>query len=211
MTRLEGIGSKYPRHSRDDVVAAALSILDEQGLPELTMRRLAATLDVQPSALYWHVANKQTLLASIADQIISRTAAPGDGLGWTDATRAEAEALRDALLAFRDGAEVVASTLALGLGAGAAQKRLSDAIRAGGFNHDTSELAAAALVHFILGHVSHEQQRIQADSLGAVPREHSAGPANATTATRGREAFDFGITLLLGGLELQLPARTSSR
>lgn len=210
MTRPEGVGSKYPRHSRDDVVAAALRILDEQGLPELTMRRLAATLDVQPSALYWHVTNKQMLLASIADQIISRTAPPRDGLSWPEATRAEAEALRDALLAFRDGAEVVSSTLALGLGAGEAQKRLSDAIRAGAFDRDTSELAAAALIHFILGHVSHEQQRIQADSLGAVAKEHSADPANAATETRGREAFDFGITLLLGGLQLQVPAHTTS-
>lgn len=210
MTKADGVGSKYPRHSRDDVVAAALTILDEQGLPELTMRRLAATLDVQPSALYWHVANKQTLLASIADQIISRTAAPVDGRDWMDATRAEAEALRDALLAFRDGAEVVASTLALGLGAGAAQKRLSEAIRVGGFDQDTGALAAAAMVHFILGHVSHEQQRIQADSLGAVSREYSADPANAAIATRGRDAFDFGITLLLGGLKscsLRTPRR----
>lgn len=210
MTRPESVGSKYPRHSRDDVVAAALRILDEQGLPELTMRRLAATLDVQPSALYWHVTNKQTLLASIADQIISRTAPPRDDLSWPEATRAEAEALRDALLAFRDGAEVVSSTLALGLGAGEAQKRLSDAIRAGAFDRDTSELAAAALIHFILGHVSHEQQRIQADSLGAVSKEHSADPANAAAETRGREAFDFGITLLLGGLQLQVPAHTTS-
>jgi TetR/AcrR family tetracycline transcriptional repressor len=161
--------------------------------------------------LYWHVANKQTLLAAIADQIVSRTTPPSHGDGWMNATRGEAEALRDALLAFRDGAEVVSSTLALGLGAGTAQKRLSDAIRAGDFDHGTSELAANALLHFILGHVSHEQQRLQADSLGAVTREHSASPVDAIAEPRGREAFDFGITLLLGGLERQVPARTTSR
>jgi AcrR family transcriptional regulator len=211
MTKPESVGSKYTRHSRDDVVAAALNILDEHGLPDLTMRRLAATLDVQPSALYWHFANKQTLLASIADQIVSRATLPGQTEHeWKSATRAEAEALRDALLAFRDGAEVVSSTLALGLGAGEAQKRLSGAIRGGGFDQGRSEVAAAALLHFILGHVSHEQQRLQADSLGVVPQEHSADPANATTGARGREAFDFGITLLLTGLELQVHAGTLS-
>ena len=114
MTKAENVGAKYPRHTRADVVAAALSILDEHGLPDLTMRRLGATLDVQPSALYWHFANKQTLLASISDQIVSRAravrAADDD---WKSATRAETYALRDALLAFRDGAEVVSSTMAL--------------------------------------------------------------------------------------------------
>jgi TetR/AcrR family tetracycline transcriptional repressor len=206
MSRPEHVGPRAARHSRDDVVAAALTILDEHGLPDLTMRRLAATLDVQPSALYWHFANKQTLLASIADQIVSRATPPNHALEWKGNARAEAEALRDALLAFRDGAEVVSSTLALGLGAGEAQERLSRAIHGGGFDDRTSEIAAAALLHFILGHVSHEQQRIQADSLGVVAHKYSADPAGATAGDRGREAFDFGITLLLSGLELQAHA-----
>ena len=216
MTSAEVVGSKYPRHTRADVVSAGLTILDERGLPELTMRRLAATLDVQPSALYWHVANKQTLLALIADQIISRTAVVTDRENWIDTTSGEAQALRDALLSYRDAAEVVSSTLALGLGAGAAQQRLFAAIRAGGCDEKTSALASAAMLHFILGHVSHEQQRIQADSLGAVTANLAATPpgvtspdgaaADAVSANfaqpRGREAFDFGVTLLLQGLEV---------
>lgn len=208
MTKPEAVGSKYTRHTRDDVVAAALRILDERGLPDLTMRHLAAELDVQASALYWHFANKQTLLARIADQIVSRaTPHTHAGHDWKTSTRAEAEALRDALLAFRDGAEVVSSTLALGLGAGEAQDRLSGAIRGGGYDDEMSEVAAAAMLHFILGHVSHEQQRIQGDSLGVVTDDHSADPADATGGVHGREAFDFGITLLLSGLELQVHAK----
>ncbi len=48
------------RHSRDDVARTALRILDEHGLPDFTMRRLGAALDVQPSALYWHFPDKQS-------------------------------------------------------------------------------------------------------------------------------------------------------
>lgn len=206
MTKTENVGAKHPRHTRADVVAAALSILDEYGLPDLTMRRLGATLDVQPSALYWHFANKQTLLASIADQIVSRARAvraPDDD--WKSATRAEAYALRDALLAFRDGAEVVSSTLALGLGANQPLKLLSNSIESGGFDRRTSSIAAAALVHFILGHVSHEQQRLQADSLGVVTETYSVDPADAALVPQNLEAFDFGIILLLAGLELHQP------
>jgi AcrR family transcriptional regulator len=209
MTRSDDSGAKVTRHSRDDVVAAALTILDDQGLPDLTMRRLAATLDVQPSALYWHFANKQTLLASLADQIVARAAVPRADGDWMAGVRAEADALRDALLAFRDGAEVVSSSLALGLGAGEAQERLSVAIERGGFDRDTSGIAAAALLHFVLGHVSHEQQRLQADSLGVVTEAHSADPATAFAGDRGRAAFDFGITLLLTGLDVQARSRAT--
>jgi TetR/AcrR family tetracycline transcriptional repressor len=210
-------GAKPVRHSREDVVAAALGILDQYGLADLTMRRLGATLDVQPSALYWHFANKQTLLASIADRIVER-ARPvlhtGDDwteAGWQGATRAGAYALRDALLAFRDGAEVVSSTLALGLGAGLPLTLLSGAIERGGFDRRTSGIAAAAMVHFVLGHVSHEQQRLQADSLGVVAEAVSACPETGDSIPEALESFEFGISLLLAGLELQRrPARTSA-
>ncbi|QWT25488.1 TetR/AcrR family transcriptional regulator C-terminal domain-containing protein [Subtercola sp. PAMC28395] len=217
---------------------AALGILDELGLPDLTMRRLAAKLDVQPSALYWHFENKQALLAAVADRIIAGARVPDaardvmrdgaqarDGVSaaaserasWQLATRAEALALRDALLAYRDSAEVVSSTLALGLGAGEAHLRLAAAIASGGFDAQTSEASAAALLHYVLGHVWHEQQRLQADSLGVVAPAHAVGPESASevhatgggvSPANGTAAFEFGLTLLLGGLSLLTQARS---
>ncbi|RKN15009.1 TetR family transcriptional regulator [Micromonospora musae] len=192
----------YARNTRDDVVEAALGILDQQGLPDLTMRHLAATLGIQPSGLYWHFPNKQALLAAVSDRIIAGARnVDADGRGWQERVRAEAAALRDALLAFKDGAEVVSSTLALGLGAEELQRRLTDAIDAGGFDRETSELAAATMVHFIVGHAFHEQQRIQADSLGAVAREHALDRVDPADAPVRPRAFEFGVTLLIAGLE----------
>ncbi len=204
MPQSETVGERPARHTRDDVVMAALGILDQHGLPDLTMRRLGATLDVQPSALYWHFENKQTLLASIADRIVERArAVPHGGRDWRSATTEEAYALRDALLAFRDGAEVVSSTLALGLGAGLPLAMLTDSIARGGFGPRTSGIAASALLHFVLGHVSHEQQRLQADSLGVVADAPTENGPESDPTLLARESFDFGITLLLAGLEAQ--------
>src|SRR4051812_46795577 len=73
MAAMETGNPRQARHSRDDVVEAALRILDDYGLPDLTMRRLAASLDVQPSALYWHFPNKQALLAELADRIVANS------------------------------------------------------------------------------------------------------------------------------------------
>lgn len=201
MPRPESAG--YVRNSRDDVVSAALRILDQQGLPDLTMRHLANTLDVQPSALYWHFPNKQSLLAAVSDRIIAGArpvAATGD---WRQRLRAEAEALQDALLAYKDGAEVVSSTLALGLGAEELQRRLAGAVGFGGYDQETAELAAETMVHFIVGHAFHRQQRIQADSLGAVAGKHALDREDPADRRRDPEAFDFGIALLVAGLEAQ--------
>lgn len=192
------------------MVEAALRILDDLGLPDLTMRRLAASLDVQPSALYWHFPNKQTLLAELADRIVATRPSvgaavdgPGEDADWADSVRAEAAALRDALLAYRDGAEVVSSTLALGLGSPDTVDRLARAVARGGFDAETSRRAATALLHFVLGHVSHEQQRLQYDSLGVL----AAGDSSPLDEDDPAAAFAFGVDLLVGGLELSRSRR----
>ena len=193
MARAQAAG----RHTRDDVARTALRILDEHGLPDFTMRRLGAALDVQPSALYWHFPDKQSLLAELADRIVAEAASapPEEGAveaGWADRVRHAAAALRSALLAHRDGAEVVASTTALGLGATTARDTLSNAVAAGGFSEVQCAHAASALLHFVLGHVAHEQQRIQLDRLGLLP-------AGADEAHPTRD-FAFGVDLLVRGL-----------
>jgi AcrR family transcriptional regulator len=172
-------------HSADDVARTALRILDDHGLPDLTMRRLATALQVQPSALYWHFPNKQTLLAELSDRIVGRMAS-----GIPVDLHAEAHALRDALLAYRDGAEVVSSTLALGLGSSLAHDRLTAAVTAAGFDADTARRGATTVLHYVLGFVWHEQQRLQYDSLGA--REGASGLES--------EDFSFGLDLIAGGL-----------
>jgi len=205
MTTNDTPPARSQRHSRGDVVDAALAILDEHGLPDLTMRRLAATLNVQPSALYWHFENKQTLLAAVSDRIVLGARHHGE-TDWASAVRVEVDALRDALLSFRDGAEVVLSTQALGLGAGEALARLTAAIHMGDFDEPVERAAAAAFLHFLLGHVSHEQQRMQADSLGVVISSQGAKPSDLDTeARRERDSFDFGVSLLIAGLGVQSP------
>ncbi|RIJ62167.1 TetR family transcriptional regulator, partial [Clavibacter lycopersici] len=106
--------------------------------------------------------------------------------------RRTAGALRAALLAHRDGAEVVASTTAMGLGATAARDALSAAVAAGGFDEADCARAAWTLLHFVLGHVAHEQQRGQLDRLGLLP-------AGAVDEDPARD-FAFGVDLIVRGL-----------
>ena len=56
--------------TRPPILTAAIAILDEFGLADTTMRRIAKQLSVAPGALYWHFPNKQALLAGIAVELL---------------------------------------------------------------------------------------------------------------------------------------------
>ena len=182
------------RYTKADVLAAAIRLLDEVGLPDLTMRKLAATLDVQPSALYWHYDNKQSLLAEVSGTIVAFAKTPPKTNRWQENAKAQALALRDALLAFRDGAEVVSSTLALGLGADQALSRIESSIAID--DRPLAHAAAESVLFLVLGQVWHEQQRMQANSLGVVDNLNLEGTPN----------LEIGIQLILDGLSEKVKA-----
>ena len=181
-------------HHREDVVRRALHVLDTYGLADLTMRRLARDLDVQPSALYHHFVNKQTLLGAVADEIVARGPRPVAAGPWQERARSICACLRDACLAYRDGAEVVATVRAFGLGADGPYDALVAVLRG---QCDDPEVAARALIIFVLGHTMDEQAYLQAGSAGAID-----GPP--------REASDFdrGLAIFLRGLATQRDTST---
>jgi len=57
--------------TRDEVIGAALQIVDDQGLEALSMRRLGSALGVEAMALYRHVPNKDALLDLTVDRMRS--------------------------------------------------------------------------------------------------------------------------------------------
>ena len=128
-------------------------------------------------------------------------------------TLAEALALRDALLAYRDGAEVVSSTLALGLGADEALARIRVGIDAVCPDAEVARVAAESILFLILGQVWHQQQRMQADSLGVVAPAVDTKPADAAAGVGldGRGSLEFGIGLILDGLQKKLTLTHGSR
>jgi TetR/AcrR family tetracycline transcriptional repressor len=95
-----------PRRShhlnREEVVEVALSIVDAEGLPALTMRRLADALGVEAMSLYHHVPSKEALLDLTVDRMRSemrlgsRESLAGD---WKDGLAAIFGELRRVLAA----------------------------------------------------------------------------------------------------------------
>lgn len=80
--------------TRQTVVERALKIADTDGLQAVTIRRLATELGVTPTALYWHVKNKNELLSALADHLLAALVADVDpGLPWQRRLRAVVTAL----------------------------------------------------------------------------------------------------------------------
>jgi TetR/AcrR family tetracycline transcriptional repressor len=98
------------RSRRDEVLQAALGLLDEVGLDALTTRRLG----VRPGALYRHFDSEQALLNAMVDAVVSGGSGdgpprPADGT-WDEQIRTIATGARAAMLTHRDGARLGSPT-----------------------------------------------------------------------------------------------------
>lgn len=83
---------------RDQVVAAALDLVDRDGLDALSIRRLADRLDMEPMSIYKRVADKEDLLAGIAEQVWTEVAVAAPPIDeWAGWLRSLGSAVRSAI------------------------------------------------------------------------------------------------------------------
>jgi len=181
---------------RSDVVAKATQLLDDYGIADLTMRRLARELSVSPGALYWHFADKQELLGAVADGILAPAAAAVNDASWSRRVVGIGTALRDALLSSTDGAELVSASFAAGKSVRMTEilGLLTDAATEGGIDPSHADLAARTVLYYVLGFTADEQSRLQWDAAGALVEGQSVWTANPNAR------FAFGLKLLVDGI-----------
>jgi AcrR family transcriptional regulator len=133
------------------IFAAALAVIDEEGLPALNMRRLGAELGVDAMAVYRHVPNKQAILDGVVDLVMVDLAEGGDDEVCERAYRFFTS-LRAVLAAHPNVIPLVASS---GLQTGAAADkaaRLLAAIGASGLSSEQAVDAFRTLESFTLGY-----------------------------------------------------------
>lgn len=193
--------------NRAKILDAAVSILDEYGLSDLTMRRLARHLEVAPGAVYWHVAHKQELIALVARRIVEPALHPEEGAQpVSEDSQPSApslpsphdwcEELRRLLLLHRDGAEIVAAATAMSslredLHATVA-RILATAFP--GLSAADRRHGAATIVQYMLGAVVLEQSANQARELS--PADGSVSLAEDIDTARGIEIILTGLRQL---------------
>ena len=100
-----------PTLTREQIVSAAIAIVDRDGLEALSMRKLAAELGVGTMTLYHHVPDKSALYDLILDDVLSAVDLSDDDPSQPVEARMRrvAYALRRALLA-HPGAAIIAAS-----------------------------------------------------------------------------------------------------
>lgn len=146
--------------TRIKILDTAFDLLRQYGLADLSMRRLATELDVAPGALYYHVKNKQELLASLASRMVARVEFASGAEKEPDAAvllSVGCANLYAALAPVREAAEVLRMALVLHpenlLFFTRAQELFTD------LDTPNPELAARTLTHTCISLIEEEQTR----------------------------------------------------
>ena len=166
--------------TRETIITSAMAILDAYGLPDLSMRRIATNLGVQPSALYWHFESKQALLAGMAEVILADL--PDFPHGDLSRLPAWAARFHGLLMRHPSGAELVWSVLSLHNWPSDLGSQIEEGLEATGVPPDVVQGAAQGLLHLILGQAFEEDQRTQAQRLGVIKESPSKSAKNLDDA-----------------------------
>ena len=202
--------------SRERVLGAAVLLADEDGIESLTMRELGLRLGFEAMSLYNHVASKDDILDGIVDLVVGDIHVPATGTDWRSAMRERAVSAHEVLLAHPWAAMLLMSRYNIGPGMTRYLEATLGRLREGGFsiagaldawNTLDSHLYGFTLQELNLPfHVS-ETQRVSADVLTQLPADqfpHVAEVINEVMQLGRKEDFEFGLDLILDGLERTL-------
>jgi len=200
------------------IADAALGLLDEIGLDGLTMRKVAAALDVQAPALYWHVKNKRELLDEMARSLfvdaVDGVEAPRQGEDWQDWLVGLTARLRRSTTRYRDGAKVLAGTYVDDESMWRTVELTLRTLEDAGFEKSGARRVFPILLHYTVGYVIEEQARAGADYGEGDPyRSERIGsivdparyPRTAAMVTEVASAdpdaeFEYGLRVILAGI-----------
>jgi AcrR family transcriptional regulator len=142
--------------SRERIVKAAVELLDAHGENELTFRALTERLATGPGAIYWHVANKDELLAAATEGVVGAVLAVEP-----EVSRSPQEEIRAVALGLFEAVEAhpwLATQLAVqmartpwGSVAPRIFERIGRQVRALGVPERSWFVATSALVHYVFG------------------------------------------------------------
>ncbi len=206
--------TRAPRHTLDRaaIAAAALELMDEDGVRALTIRSLAARLGVAPMALYNHVSTKEDILDAAREHGLARlpTADSGvDGGPWWERIRHINLTLHRAL---REHPSLVTLLVARPLAGqapiGAAEAQLRVLVEAG-FTPEHAARAHLTLLHYAIGAAAWSSPRVESPDegravLAQLPADRYPTLAALTgplaEASYDDKQYAYGLDLLLAAL-----------
>ena len=210
------------RLSRDRILRSALRIADREGVAALSMRRLGQALGCEAMSLYNHVANKDDVLDGIVDLVIGEMEPPTpDAPDWRRAMHRRAHSAHEVLLRHPWSAALIVSRVNAGPHNLAYVDATLGCLLGAGFSFELADRAWNAIDSHVHGFTLLELNfpfepdayaTAAAAYLPSLPAEryphlHALTVEVAEGRHRGIHDFDFGLELILDGLERLLAAR----
>lgn len=203
--------------SRERLVRAAIQLADADGLDAVSLRKVAAALDVGPMRLYGYIATKEELLDLMVDAVYAEIRPTGDD--WRQVLRSVAEATRQAAHQHEWLADLIGGRPQLGPNTLAAGDAVVAAMS--GVDLDTVVPAVAAVNAYVVGAVRREiaeRRAERASGMNIKQFQAAYGPYLVRTFATGRfpalatvvrdgphlsadENFRTGLEFLLDGIE----------
>ncbi len=201
--------------SRERILAAALELVDEQGIDALSMRKLGQSLGFEAMSLYNHVANKDDLLDGILDLVLAEMEPP-DPAGGLPAIRASALSAHEALRRHACAANMLMSPGRIRPARIQYMEALLATLRGAGLSAETTyhayHVLDAHIIGFSLWASTHgkmpehiEDARAWFEEMipvATLPYLHEHGLQHLDDGPHHDvSAFEFALDLLLGGFE----------
>jgi len=199
--------------SIDRLTAAALAIVDAEGLDALTMRRLAADLGAGVASLYRHVANREELLVEMMDHVLGEICPPPLTKTWREDAEWLAREFRRVLLAHPGLLPVLSTDRLLGPNAMRGREMSLRGLLDHGFPPPAAVSIYSLLVAWVLGYtmltgrIEAHERRGDSDRAAVYQRLDAGqyptvqGLAHVGGAVGDDVIFDLGLATILDGIE----------
>jgi AcrR family transcriptional regulator len=219
--------------TREQMLVAALEIIDQDGVEALTMRRLGQALDRNPMGIYRHAADKDALLDAVVEYVLSELVVSrepgadednggGDG-DWETTLRRTAHAFRRIALTHPNAVPLLVTRSVTGplalrpLGTLRPLEELLEVFIGAGFDPHGALHATRLFTGFLYGHIQDELQqqvpdpdetddllRLGLHRLPITQFPRLRSLATVLAAYDGAAELDEGLDIVIAGLRSQL-------
>ncbi|MFI5717967.1 TetR/AcrR family transcriptional regulator [Nocardia sp. NPDC051750] len=197
-----------PRSLTDEqLVGAALRVIDRDGLPALTMRAVAGELGIATMGLYRYVADREALEVLVVDHVFRTVDLTLPPASWTDRIRALMDRLRIAVAEHPAVVPLVLRHRQAAPGSLRLIETMLAVLTEGGYTGVDRVVAQRTLIDYLLGFLQNEHYAALSGT-GTITMSELAPeqfPHLARTATDARtlppgEEFRRGLDVVLRGL-----------
>ncbi|MFD0024789.1 TetR/AcrR family transcriptional regulator [Streptomyces sp. NPDC058382] len=190
---------------RARIAAAAVALVDRDGLESFGVRRLATELEVDPMSIYHHIKGKAALLDAMSEAVLAEVAPPTDDdtHGWEGIARRTAHGYREMAYRHPRVFPLLVTRAQTSPVAVSALEELTAAMRADGLPDQTVADAPMVLFGFLNGHLL---ARLTEDPSAVPAFDATAYPAMAAltplmTGFGSLTEFDRMLDTVLGGIK----------